>query len=236
MISGQWSVERSVFWRHFLIPNDKFRISRMNHNPDAFSTRGVPLERASSVLILTHGRGADAADILTLAEELPVEGMAYLAPTASGYTWYPNSFLAPMQQNEPGISNGIAVLKSLVDRTKAVGMATEKIFLGGFSQGACLTSEFLARYPDSYGGAMVFTGGLIGPPGTPRHYQGRLDGVPIFIGSSDRDPHVPLWRVEETVQVLTGMGAKVRQEVYPGLPHTIHMPQIEAAREILAVA
>lgn len=207
----------------------------MNHNPEAFSARGVPLAQARSVLILTHGRGANAEDILTLAEELPVEGMAYLAPTASGYTWYPYSFLAPMAQNEPGISNGIGVLKSLVERAKAAGIATEKIFLGGFSQGACLTSEFVVRHPDSYGGAMIFTGGLIGPADTPRAYQGRLDGVPVFIGSSDRDPHVPLWRVEETAQVLTGMGAKVRQEVYPGLPHTIHLPQIEAAREILGV-
>ena len=208
----------------------------MNHQPDAFIARGVPLAQASSVLILTHGRGASADDILTLAEELSAEGMAYLAPNASGRTWYPYSFLAPMDQNEPGISNGIAVLKSLVDRARAAGMATNKIFLGGFSQGACLTSEFLARHPDGYGGAMVFTGGLIGPEGTPRTYQGRLDGVPIFIGSSDVDPHVPLWRVEETVQVFRDMGAQVTQEVYPNLPHTIHLPQIEQARQVLARA
>jgi predicted esterase len=208
--------------------------STMPHSTTPLTTSGSPLNQARSVMILTHGRGADGEDIMGLARELPIKDMAYLAATASGRAWYPNSFLAPIPQNEPGISQGIAVLKALVDRAQDAGIPSERIFLAGFSQGACLTSEFLARHPDTYGGALIFTGGLIGPQGTPRQYEGRLNGVPVFIGSSDVDPHVPLWRVEETVTVLTQMGAQVTVTIYPNMLHTINQDQLRQARQLLA--
>jgi len=185
-------------------------------------------------MILIHGRGAGANSILELAHAFEQPQIAYLAPQASGYTWYPNSFIAPIPSNEPGISSGIFTIKKLVDEVKEAGVPTSHIFLGGFSQGACLASEFVARHPDTYGGLIAFSGGLIGPEGTAREYEGRLDGVPVFLGCSDVDAHVPKWRVDETAQVLSGMGAKVEKRIYPGLPHTIIQDEIDYAKKILA--
>ena len=146
------------------------------HQNQPIYTSGKPLEQARAAMILIHGRGATAESILTLAEELYRPDIAYLAPQATGYTWYPYSFLVPIEQNEPGISSGIAVIESLVNEISAAGIPYERILIGGFSQGACLATEYTARHARRYGGLLGFSGGLIGPDGTPRDYAGSLDG------------------------------------------------------------
>lgn len=201
-------------------PNDPHRNGKV-------LSAGQPLDQAAGVLILVHGRGDSAAGILSLAEVLNHPGFAYLAPQATGNTWYPYSFLAPIADNEPGISSGIAVLGDLVELAVAAGLPYERIVLGGFSQGACLASEFAARNPRRYGGLLVFSGGLIGPEGTARDYPGRLDGTPAFLGCSDVDFHIPKERVELSAQVLEQLGAQVTMRLYPGMGHTINQDEID---------
>jgi predicted esterase len=183
---------------------------------------------------LVHGRGATAESILTLADELGRDDFAYLAPQAAGYSWYPYSFLAPFQQNEPGLSSGLARIGEVVARLEADGIPAERIVLLGFSQGACLMSEFAARNPRRYGGLIALSGGLIGPPGTPRDYPGSLAGTPAFLGCSDRDPHIPLARVQETTAVLREMGADVTERIYPAMGHTVNADEIEHVRRLMA--
>lgn len=184
-------------------------------------------------MILVHGRGASAADILGLAEEMYHPELAYLAPEAAGHTWYPNSFLAPFEQNEPWLSSALSKLGKVVEQAISAGVPRHKIVVAGFSQGACLSTEFAARTPARYGGLIAFTGGLIGPPGTRFHYTGRLDGTPAFLGAGDPDPHVPWQRVQESAEVLSGLGASVTLRRYPGMPHTINPEEIEHARSIV---
>jgi predicted esterase len=194
---------------------------------------GRPLEEASGVLILLHGRGDSAAGILGLAEVLDQSHFAYLAPQAAGNTWYPYSFLAPIEDNEPGISSGIAALGAVVESVAAAGLPYERIVVGGFSQGACLATEFVARNARRYGGVLGFSGGLIGPEGAPRDYAGSLNGTPIFLGCSDVDFHIPKERVELTAQVLEKLGARVTMRLYPGMGHTINQDEIDFGRQIL---
>jgi predicted esterase len=194
---------------------------------------GQPLDKAQAALILLHGRGADAPSILLLVEELYYPAYAYVAPQAANNTWYPYTFLAPTAQNEPWLSSALARVGEVVAAVEAAGIPAERIVLGGFSQGACLASEFLARNARRYGGLLAFSGGLIGPPGTPRAYAGSLDGTPIFLGCSDVDPHIPKARVEETAAVLESMGAQVTMRLYPGMGHTINVNEIEHARALL---
>ncbi len=203
------------------------------HGGQPVLSAGAPLESADRAMILVHGRGATAASILTLADVFERPSLAYLAPQASGNTWYPYSFLSPMENNEPGISSGLALLAALVTHVEAAGVGPERIMIGGFSQGACLASEFVARNPRRYGGLVVFSGGLIGPPGTPRAYPGDLAGLPVFIGCSDNDFHIPEARVTETAEVLTGMGADVTKIIYPNMGHTVIDDEIEHARAII---
>jgi predicted esterase len=203
------------------------------HQGQAVAHVGQRLEQAQAALILLHGRGADAASILLLAEELYQPAYAYLAPQAAGNTWYPYTFLAPMPQNEPWLSSALARVGEVVAQVEAAGIAPERIVLGGFSQGACLASEFMARNARRYGGLLAFSGGLIGPPGTPRSYPGNLGGTPVFLGCSDVDPHIPQARVEETATVLEHMGAQVTLRLYPGLGHTINADEITHARVLL---
>jgi phospholipase/carboxylesterase len=184
---------------------------------------------AEKVLILLHGRGGSAADILSLADDLPVTGFELLAPQAAGHSWYPYSFLAPPQQNEPWLGSALGVLKRLVSDTKSLGIAGEQIYFTGFSQGACLMLEFLARNGERYGGAVAFTGGLIGDHVYPQQYTGDFKGTPIFIGTSDPDPHVPVARVHETAALLRKMHADVLEKVYPGMGHTITAEELAAA-------
>lgn len=197
---------------------------------------GEPLEKARAAMILAHGRGASAADIMTVATELMHPGFAYLAPEAAGHAWYPLPFTAPLQDNEPYLSSALGWLESLVEQV-AQHVPHDRLILLGFSQGACLTLEFAARHSRRYGGIVAFSGGLIGPDGTPRDYPGSFDRTPVFIGCSDVDPHIKKERVEEAGQVLGKMGAAVHVKLYPNMPHTVSPDEIhEAAQIVEAVA
>ena len=210
-----------------------------NHSPDnphqgqPVLAAGRPLAEARGALILLHGRGASAENILELADVLPHPDLAYLAPQAAGNTWYPYSFLVPMEQNEPYLSSALAKVAEVVAQVAAAGIPTERIFVGGFSQGACLASEYVARHARRYAGLLAFSGGLIGPPGTPRDYDGMLDGMPVFLGCSDVDPHIPLARVQETAATLTQLGAQVETRIYPRMGHIINQDEIDAAAALL---
>ena len=204
------------------------------HADQPVRTTGAPLDQAPGAVVLVHGRGASAESILTLGDELGRPDLAYLAPQAEGWTWYPYSFMAPIEANEPKLSSALAALGRAVEQVEAAGIPRERIVLGGFSQGACLASEFAARNAGRWGGLLILSGGLIGPEGTPRDYSGTLDGTPVFIGCSDVDPHIPLARVKETATVFERMGAAVDARIYPGLGHTVNADEIEAARALLA--
>lgn len=194
---------------------------------------------ASAGMVLVHGRGAGAADILLLGKEL-LTGYAgehrwtRVAPQAAGHSWYPYSFLAPRDKNQPGIHSGLRRIGEALEELQAAGIPAEKTVLAGFSQGACLTAEFAARHPCRYGAVLVFTGGLIGPVGMNWDaLDGDLAGTPVFLGASDRDPHVPRERVAETAAVLERLGAEVDERIYPGMGHTINADEIEAARDLV---
>jgi predicted esterase len=184
-------------------------------------------------MIMVHGRGAGPADMLGLAAVLAHPGFAYLAPAAAGGTWYPESFLAPIARNEPGISSGIAVVHGLIDRAVAGGVPEERIVLLGFSQGACLATTGAYRRPARYGGIVAFSGGLIGPPGTTWPPAGSLAGTPAFLGCSDVDPHIPLERVDQTAAALAAMGAAVTRRIYPGMGHTVNDDEITFTRTLM---
>jgi predicted esterase len=203
------------------------------HENQAVRREGRPLDQALAAMILIHGRGATAEDILMLAYELEHPDYAYLAPQAAGYSWYPHSFLAPIPDNEPGISSGIALIGKLVEEVETVGIPRERILIAGFSQGACLGLEYVARNPARFGGVLGFSGGLIGPGGTPRDYSGSLDGTPVFLGCSDVDIHIPKERVEETAAVLASMDAAVTVRFYPGMAHTINQDEINMGRAMV---
>jgi phospholipase/carboxylesterase len=196
-------------------------------------TAGKDLAAADRALILMHGRGGSAEDILSLADYLPVDGFALLAPQATGHSWYPYSFLEPPARNQPWLGSALELVDSLVREVLAAGIARERIYLAGFSQGACLTLEFAARNAARYGGVAAFTGGLIGDKVYSENYKGEFAGTPFFIGTGDRDPHVPLERVDATVRLLRGMGAEVTEKVYPGRPHTVVADELEQAGRIV---
>lgn len=195
---------------------------------------GAPLARARAAAILVHGRGASAEDILMLADEFAQDDIAYLAPQAPGQTWYPYSFLAPLEQNEPHLSNALATVGATLDHVAREGFTPERIALIGFSQGGCLALEYAARNARRYGGVAALSAGLIGPPGTPRDYPGSLAGTPVFLGCSDVDSHVPLARVNETRDVLSRMGAAVTERIYPGMGHTVNADEIAHVARLLA--
>jgi predicted esterase len=182
---------------------------------------------------MVHGRGATAESILELRRELAAPDLAYVAPQAAGYTWYPYSFLAPMERNEPGLSSGLARIGEVLAELEAAGIPPERTFLLGFSQGACLTLEFAARNAKRYGGVFGLSGGLIGPPGTPRDYPGSFAGTPVFLGCSDRDPHIPRERVDETAEVLRRMGAEVTERIYPAMGHTVNLDEVEFVKALM---
>lgn len=182
---------------------------------------------------MVHGRGDSAAGILGLASAIHVPGVAYVAPQATHNTWYPNSFMAPMESNQPWLDSALHTLDSVVNQVVAAGVPREKIVLLGFSQGACLSSEYTAREARRYGGLAALSGGLIGPEGTPREYEGSLAGTPVFLGCSDVDPHIPVERVHETDEVLTRMGAVVDKRIYPGFGHSVNQDEADAVRLML---
>ncbi len=197
---------------------------------------GEPLESAQAVMLMVHGRGATAEDILSLAEELDVSGFAYVAPQAAGNTWYPYPFLAPMEMNEPWLSSALSVVGGTVRLLGSKGFSPERIAVLGFSQGACLVTEYVARNARRYGGVVGLSGGLIGPDGTPRAYPGSMEGTPVFLGCSDVDPHIPKERVYETERVFEKLGGEVTARLYRNMGHTVNMDEIEFARGIMRKA
>ena len=206
------------------------------HDPHAHTPlllAGAPLTEATGAVVLLHGRGGSAQDILSLAASLHVPGLAYLAPQGAEHTWYPNSFLAPRAQNEPCLSSALARVTAVVTQIQAAGIPRDRIVIAGFSQGACLSSEFVASNPARYAAMIAFTGGLIGPPEQDLHHTGSLAATPALFLSGDPDPHVPWWRVQATAQEFERMGAVVTAHCYPGRPHTISAEEIELARSLL---
>lgn len=203
------------------------------HDDQPVLFAGAPLEEARAGAIFVHGRGADARDILGLAAEVDPGDVAYAAPDAAGHTWYPFSFLSPIEQNEPGISSGLRVIHALVARFESAGLAPDKILLLGFSQGACLALEYAARHARRFGGIAGLSGGLIGPPGTARDYAGSFAGTPVFLGCSDIDPHIPKERVIETSQVMERMGAGVTVRLYARMAHEVNIDELSIVREML---
>ena len=195
---------------------------------------GAALDEARGTMILLHGRGADAHDILSVAAELRVPDFAYLAPNAAGNEWYPNRFIAPIESNEPWLSSALERVGEVVDIITAAGIPAEKIVLLGFSQGACLALEYAARNAQRYGGVAGLSGGLIGPKGMTFAYPGSLAETPVLLGCSDVDFHIPVERVHESAEVLSKLGGVVDKRIYPGMGHTINMDEIEAVRAMLA--
>jgi phospholipase/carboxylesterase len=203
------------------------------HRDEPVLAVGAKLTEAAAVVILLHGRGASAEDILGLATEMYDQRIAYLAPQAAGNAWYPYSFMAPIEQNEPWLSSALAKVATIAQQAETAGVSRDRIFVCGFSQGACLSSEFVARNPARYGGLIAFTGGLIGPPDADLRHQGDLGGMPALFSSGDPDPHVPWSRVLESAQQFTAMGAAVKTQRYPGRPHTVLPQEIKSARELI---
>jgi predicted esterase len=203
------------------------------HHRQPIVIRGLPPEEARAAVIMLHGRGADAEDILALIPYIATPGFTYAAPQAAGNTWYPDRFIAPLEHNEPWLSSALELVGETLARLAAAGIPAEKTVLLGFSQGACLALEYAARNARRYGGVAALTGGLIGPDGTPRNYSGSLNGTPVFIGSSDIDPHVPLGRVQHSTEVLTALGGRVTERIYPRMAHTINDDELTFVQEML---
>jgi predicted esterase len=204
------------------------------HDLSPVLTAGEPVAEAAGALILLHGRGGSAQDILALARAFNGLGLAFVAPEAAGHTWYPQSFLAPRAANEPYLSSALDKIRRVIEGLVVCGVPAERIVIGGFSQGACLSTEFVATHPARYGGLIAFTGGLVGPQGSDVQHAGNLHGMPALLLSGDPDPHVPWVRVEESAAVLTSMGAEVTAIRYPGRPHTVSPDEVARARALLA--
>ncbi|HKU60760.1 MAG TPA: hypothetical protein VJQ44_06035 [Gemmatimonadales bacterium] len=209
------------------------------HAGQPVRSAGTPVAQARVAVIMVHGRGASAESILSLAPALEAAGVAFLAPQAGGSQgrqWYPLSFMAPIERNEPGITSGLRAIGRVLAQVGAAGIAAEQTLFLGFSQGACLASEFVARNARRYGGLAVLSGGLIGPDGTPRDYPGSLKGTPVFLGCSDVDPHIPARRVQESAEVLERLGGDVTMRLYPGMGHLVNDDEVEAVRAMIAGA
>ena len=195
---------------------------------------GAPLDKAAAAMIMVHGRGAGPDDILGLASAFDRPRVACVAPAAAGGAWYPFGFMSPREKNEPGLSSALGVIESLVADLIEHGFASHKIVLLGFSQGACLASEFAIRHPRRYGGVLALSGGLIGPPGTAwNDVSSSLDGTPVFLGCSDVDPHIPKERVIESEAVFRKLGARVKRTLYPGMGHLVNNEEITEGQSVL---
>lgn len=194
--------------------------------------QGADPDKAKKALILLHGRGGSAEDIITLADEFCDDTYYIAAPQATGNTWYPFTFLAPEEKNEPWLSSAIDVVRKLIGNVTS-HIPAEKIFIMGFSQGACLSLETAARHAARYGGIAAFSGGLIGEEINPEKYRGDFAGTKIFIGNSDKDPHIPDKRVRESAEMLRSMGANVDLRIYTGMGHTIAREEIEEVRNFM---
>jgi len=194
---------------------------------------GTILEDAKAAMIMIHGRGASAQDILSLAYELDLSDMAYIAPQASGNTWYPHSFLNPLEMNEPGLTSGLAVIDSIVEMILQKGFSYEQIYLLGFSQGACLSLEYAARNPKKFGGVFGLSGGLIGESIIRQNYAGNLDETEVFLGCSNIDPHIPLKRIDETEDIFKTLNANVTKRIYSGMAHTVNEDEMSFVQSIV---
>ncbi|HEY1009686.1 MAG: alpha/beta hydrolase [Daejeonella sp.] len=194
---------------------------------------GLPLSEAKKAIIMLHGRGANAESIISLAHHLSLGDAAILAPQATNHSWYPYSFLAPVEQNQPALDSALQLIGELVKEITAAGIPLNQIYFLGFSQGACLALEYATRHAAGYGGIIAFTGGLIGEQLNPNNYQGDFTGTPVLITTGNPDPHVPLTRVEESVAVTEKLNAKVTLKVYNGRAHTIQKQEIDLANELV---
>jgi predicted esterase len=203
------------------------------HGGQPVESRGKPLGSGRAVMIMIHGRNAGPASILELATALPHPEFTYLAPAAAGGTWYPFSFMVETEKNEPGIGSGLAAIDRLVNEVVGKGIPRSRIVLLGFSQGACLASTYAVRHAARFGGVIVFSGGLIGPPGTTWDFPGNFEGTPVLLGCSDVDAHVPAARVRESAEVFHRMGAEVTERIYPGMGHLVNENEIEFTRGLL---
>lgn len=203
----------------------------------ALHVAGAAVERANRALLLVHGRGGSAREMLSLGAEVVPAALraetALLAPQAAAGTWYPNRFIAPVASNEPHLSLALEALAGVVAFLAQAGLPPERLLLAGFSQGACLVLEFVARRPQRYGAVAGLSGGLIENGDLPRHYTGSLAGTPLFLGCSDVDFHIPLERVERSASLLTGLGAKVDKRIYPAMGHTVNADEIAALQKLV---
>jgi phospholipase/carboxylesterase len=206
--------------------NDPHRDGRIHH-------LGAPLDQATGAVVMLHGRGASAEDILNLAHAMWNPKLAYLAPQAANHTWYPYSFLSPREQNEPWLSSALNKVGATVQIARDAGIPNDRILICGFSQGACLSTEFVASHPARYAGLIAFTGGLIGPLDAELEFSGDLEETPAFFGSGDPDPHVPWSRVEQSANILAAMNANVTARRYPGRPHTVSGEEIQIGRKMI---
>ena len=203
------------------------------HRGQPVLSAGQPLNQARAAMLMIHGRGARAEDILSLADQFAHPEFAYRAPQAADSTWYPNRFLAPLEENEPWLSSALEFLVDVLEQIVAAGLPAERTILLGFSQGACLTLEYAARNARRYGGVVGLSGALIGADDTPRRYAGSLAGTPVFLGCSDMDFHVPKERVDGTAEVLKKLGGNVTERLYPQMDHSINQDEIEFVRGMM---
>jgi phospholipase/carboxylesterase len=206
------------------------------HQDQQLVTAGTPLSEATAAILFVHGRGATAQSIVQMGRQIGQDGVAYLGPQAARNTWYPNSFLAPVEQNEPGRTSGLRAIGDAVADAKEAGLDRGQVVLCGFSQGGCLASEFVARDPKRYGGLVAWSGGLIGEAIDPTEYEGSVDGMPAFFGCSDEDPHIPAERVHETADVFEKLDADVTKRLYSGLGHQVNQDELEHAAAIVSQA
>ncbi|MEK6223068.1 MAG: dienelactone hydrolase family protein [Chloroflexota bacterium] len=204
------------------------------HQTQPIVHSGTPLEEAQAAIIMMHGRGANPQDILSLSTFIKESNIAYLAPQAANFSWYPYSFLAPLEDNQPDLNSALQRVGDALALAIQADIPIHKIMLLGFSQGACLSLEFAAHNPKRYGGIAGLSGGLIGPPNTPREYEGNLADTPVFLGCSDIDPHIPKERVHETTKTLTAMGADVTERIYSNMGHTVNEDEIAVVSEMVS--
>lgn len=214
-----------------ITPDQPFRGPHQNQQ---VVTSGPAPAESGIAMILIHGRGASAQNMMLFTNEFEREDIHYRALQASGHSWYPRSFLAPKKMNQPGISSGLQAVHDQIAILNSEGIPTQKIVLLGFSQGACLTTEFAARHPQYYGGIIGLSGGLIGEEVHPENYSGSLEGTPVFLGCSDRDPHIPKERVDITERVFKQLNADVTKRIYEGMGHTVNQDEIKEVKTILA--
>jgi len=197
------------------------------------TTAGTPLDIAKGAIVMLHGRGGSAGNIISLAGEFNIKDMAIIAPQAMNNSWYPYSFMEVVEQNQPAIDSALEIIGGAVDEIISAGIAPENIYFAGFSQGACITLEYVARHAMRYGGIVAFTGGLIGKQIATANYSGDFNNTPVLITTGNPDPHVPLSRVEESAAILKNMGADITVKVYNGRPHTITDNEIKLADQLI---